>query len=209
VESSRWRERLLESTRGRLLALLQAKNRTVNQLADELQITDNAVRAHLVSLERDGLVRRVGTKAGVRRPHVSYGLSHGAEHIFPKPYGPLLATFVAIVRKRLGPRALRTSLRQLGRGIARDYSARVKGRNRAQRIDAALALLKEMGGAAEVSRDNGKVVIRGNGCPLAAVTAHYRDACLIAESLLAEVIGAPVKECCRHGPNPSCRFEIG
>jgi predicted ArsR family transcriptional regulator len=209
VESSRWRERLFESTRGRLLALLQATDRTVNQLADELQITDNAVRAHLVSLERDGLVRRVGTKAGVRRPHVSYGLSHGAEHIFPKPYGRLLATFVAIVRKRVGPRALRTSLEQLGRDIARDYSAGVKGRNRAQRINAAVALLKEMGGAAEVSRDNGKVVIRGNGCPLAAVTAHHRDACLIVKSLVAEVVGASVKECCRHGPNPSCRFEIG
>ena len=208
MENSRWRERLLESTRGRLLTLLLAGHRTVNQLAHELRITDNAVRAHLVNLERDGLVRRAGTRPGIRRPHVNYGLAQGAEHVFPRPYGRLLANFLSIARKRLGSRALRTSLRELGRSLARDFLPKAKGRTRSERINRVLTLLKKMGGTAEICQNNGKVVIRANGCPLAAVTAENPEACLIAESLLEEAIGARVKESCRHGPSPCCQFEI-
>jgi predicted ArsR family transcriptional regulator len=52
-----WRTRILKSTRGRILDLLRAKEQTVNELAAALELTDNAVRAHLLSLERDGLAR--------------------------------------------------------------------------------------------------------------------------------------------------------
>jgi predicted ArsR family transcriptional regulator len=206
--TSRWRARLLESTRGQVLSLLRAGGRTVNDIADELQITDNAVRAHLVSLERDGLVRRTGTKRGVRRPHVSYGLTPDAEQMFAAAYGTLLNNFVAVVRKRLGARGLRTVMRQVGRNIARVRLPGVKGTTRTQRIKAALALLKEMGGAATISDNNGKLFVRSHGCPLATVTAEYPEACLILEALLAEAVGARVKERCVHGLNPSCRFEI-
>jgi predicted ArsR family transcriptional regulator len=208
MSTSGWRTRLLESTRGHVLILLRTGDRTVNEIADELQITDNAVRTHLVSLERDGLVQPKGTKRGVRRPHVSYGLTPDAEHMFSSAYGAVLNNFVAVGRKRLGDRGLRAAMRQVGRRIARARLPAVKGTTRTQRIKAVLGLLKEIGGAATICDKKGKLFIRGNGCPLAAVTAEYPEACLILEALLAEGIGARVKERCVHGPNPCCRFEI-
>src|SRR6266513_2717680 len=81
MKSQRWRQRLLGSTRGQILALLRTENRTVNELAATLNLTDNAVRSHLVSLERDGLVQQHGTRAGTRKPHTAYGLSSAAEHL--------------------------------------------------------------------------------------------------------------------------------
>src|SRR5947207_14829988 len=59
-----WRERLFKSTRGKILDLLRTRERTVNELAEELRLTDNAVRAHLASLERDRLVSQAGLKIG-------------------------------------------------------------------------------------------------------------------------------------------------
>jgi predicted ArsR family transcriptional regulator len=203
-----WRERLLESTRVRVLALLRKKDRTVNELADDLRLTDNAVRAHLTSLERDGLVRRTGREKGVRRPHVTYGITAEADHIFPKAYGLLLNYFVGAAAERLGPRALRACMRQVGRRIAGEQTAKLKNQSKAQRINATLALLKEMGGAACFSVRERKHFIVGNGCPFTAVTADHPEACLIAESMLSEIIGVPVKERCIHVPTPSCRFEI-
>ena len=55
-----WNKRFLASTRGRIIALLRPSSRTVNELAEALELTDNAVRAHLTALERDGLVRQSG-----------------------------------------------------------------------------------------------------------------------------------------------------
>ncbi|HYK23701.1 MAG TPA: ArsR family transcriptional regulator [Candidatus Acidoferrum sp.] len=198
---------MLQSTRGRVLALIQTDDRTVNELVDELGLTDNAVRAHLIGLQRDGLVRPTGREAGVRRPHVVYGLTPEAEHIFPKAYGPLLNEFVTVIAQRLGPRALRASMRQVGRRIARQ-KRKSKKQSKAGRIKAALIVLKEMGGAASFSVTGGKNLIQGNGCPLSALTADHPEGCLIAESLLSEIIGAQVKERCIRGLQPSCRFEI-
>src|SRR4051794_39325987 len=101
-----FRERLLDSTRGQILTLLRSAPHTVNDLAAALNLTDNAVRVHLVSLERDGLVHRQGVQPGVRRPHVSYGLTADAEQIFPKAYGSLLNHFLETVSKRLTSREL-------------------------------------------------------------------------------------------------------
>ena len=76
-----WRERLFKSTRGRILELLRTRECTVNDLAEELRLTDNAVRAHLASLERDRLVVQSGMKPGFRKPHATYALGPEAEQL--------------------------------------------------------------------------------------------------------------------------------
>src|SRR3954470_6572716 len=75
MKPTAWRARLMESTRGKILDLLRPKEQTVNDLAAALGLTDNAVRVHLLSLERDGLIHQAGTQPGFRRPHVTYALS--------------------------------------------------------------------------------------------------------------------------------------
>ena len=209
MERTGWNKRLLASTRGRILALLRGENRTVNELAAALDLTDNAVRAHLLSLERDGLVQQHGIRPGKRKPHAAYGLSTEAEQIFPKAYGPLLAHFVTVISNRLNRRALRATMREVGRAVAADHLERWKGRGRGERIKAALDLLDDLGGSAKFEESEGKQFIHGrNGCPLAAVTASHPEACLIVESLLSKVIGVPAKKCCEYGETLRCCFEL-
>ena len=43
-------ERFFSSTRGRVVSLLRGGSRTVDELAGELELTDNAIRAHLAHL---------------------------------------------------------------------------------------------------------------------------------------------------------------
>jgi predicted ArsR family transcriptional regulator len=203
-----WRKRLMESTRGRILDTLREGARTVNQLAAALKLTDNAVRAHLLSLERDGLISQSGTQPGFRKPHAIYVLTPEAEQIFPKAYGALLDVILTVFSKKLSAAELRAALREVGRTIARQHLPLLAEKDREGRIDAALAVLKEMGGAAKFHESDGKHFIRGEGCPLSAATARHPEACLIAESLLTHIIGVRVTERCQHGPSPSCRFEI-
>ncbi len=208
MKMTEWRKRILASSRGRVLDLLRGKERTVNDLAAKLNLTDNAVRAHLTTLERDGLVRQTGTQPGVRKPHATYGLTAEAEQIFPKSYGPLLDLVLNVVAKRLGPKELRAAMREVGKRVARNHRAEIEGKSRAQRIEVALGVLKDLGGAATFEKKEGKHWIRGHGCPLALATANHPEACLIAESLLSELTGVPVKEHCARGSNPSCCFEV-
>src|SRR5690349_5871091 len=106
-----WRERLFKSTRGRILDLLRTRDRTVNELAEELRLTDNAVRAHLASLERDRLAVHSGMKPGFRKPHATYALGPEAEQLFPKAYGRLVSLFLSIFSRQIHPRNLRAGMR--------------------------------------------------------------------------------------------------
>jgi predicted ArsR family transcriptional regulator len=208
VKNIGWQERLFKSTRGKILDFLRARECTVNELAEELHLTDNAVRAHLVSLERDRLVAQSGLKPGIRRPHTAYALGPEAEHVFPKAYGRLVALLMSIFSRQVEPRRLRAGMRLAGRKVAQKYLDGLQRKTRQQRINAALGILKELGGAASFREEDGKHFIYGKGCPIAAATANHPEACLLAESLLTEIIGSPVKECCIRGPTPSCRFEV-
>ena len=203
-----WRGRLFKSTRGKILGLLRTREWTVNELAEKLRLTDNAVRAHLASLERDRLVAQSGLKPGIRKPHTTYGLGPDAEHLFPKAYGRLVSLLMSILARQVKPRNLRAGMRAAGRTVAKEHLRGLRGKTREQRIDAALDILKELGGTATFREEDGRHFIYGNGCPIAAATANHPEACLLAESLLTEIIGAPVKEHCTRGSAPSCRFEV-
>ena len=82
-----------ESTRGRVVTLLRRSGHTVEELARELGLTNNGVRAHLATLERDGIVRRSGVvrrESGGGKPAYLYELTPEAEDLFPKAYEPAL-----------------------------------------------------------------------------------------------------------------------
>ena len=210
MQRTGWNKRLLGSTRGRILGLLRIENRTVNELAAALSLTDNAVRAHLLSLERDGLVQQHGTRRGTRKPHATYDLTSDAEYIFPKAYAALLNHFLKAVSHRVTPRVLRSTMQEAGRAVAADYLPRSKARSRTERIDAALKLFNELGGSARFETREDKEFICGrNGCPLSAVSAAHPEACLIVESLLSKVIGAPAKKRCEYRETPRCCFQLG
>lgn len=60
MQRSHRNQRFFASTRGRIVTLLRHSSHTVEELAEALDLTDNAVRAHLATLERDGVVQQRG-----------------------------------------------------------------------------------------------------------------------------------------------------
>src|SRR5688572_13837080 len=88
--------RFLETTRGRVLAHLRRGPATVEELAAALDLTDNAIRAHLTTLDRDGLVRQTGVRRGpgAGKPAALYELAAEAETRFSRAYAPVLTALV-------------------------------------------------------------------------------------------------------------------
>ena len=199
--------RFLESTRGRIVTLLRRKNMTVNDLADELGLTDNAVRAHLLSLERDSLVVQRGLIKGFRKPHYVYGLSESARDLFPRPYGFLFNRLVTTLKDALTKAAVIERLREVGRSIGVENSAE-ETVDRKQKLDRALEAIESLGGAAVIVEENGGVSIRSESCPFAEAVAEHPEVCKVAESLVQEIVGEPVREECDRTAGPRCRFQV-
>jgi predicted ArsR family transcriptional regulator len=96
-------------------------------------------------------------------------------------------------------------------GVGRRLAATVMlppGSKVEARVDAAIGILAGLGGAVELENREGTLVIRGCSCPLSSAVARRPEACQVVEALLSEVIGARVRQCCRHGARPSCCFEV-
>src|SRR3954466_6997531 len=142
---SQWGERFLATTRGRIVGLLRGTPQTVNDLAAALELTDNAVRAHLTTLERDGLVRQSGTRPGFRKPHLTYELTPEAGQLFPKPYAAVLEQLLAVLGKRLGPEEAEVVLREVGHRLAAGLRGEVNGTDVRERTAQAVAVLGELG----------------------------------------------------------------
>lgn len=201
----RWDERFLASTRGRIIALLRRSEGTVNDLAAALELSDNAVRAHLASLERDGLVEQRGVRRGVGKPAYIYGLTAESSALFPKAYDRVISGVLSLLAERHGVEEVESLLEEVGRRVVADRS--LSGDMEA-RIASALTLLEEMGGLADVEERNGSWAICGYSCPFGELVPSHPEICRLAESVLTEVLGVAVRERCEKGSRPRCVFEV-
>jgi predicted ArsR family transcriptional regulator len=207
--STRWDRKFFESTRGRVVTLLRRAGFTVDELARELDLTNNGVRAHLATLERDGIVRQSGvvrSESGGGKPAYLYELTPEAEDLFPKAYEPVLHRLLDVLVERLEADELEALLRSVGRLIAEEQTVPTDGARAG--LDAAVEVLNELGGLAELEERDGGFVIRGYSCPLTGVTPDHPEVCRIAETLIAELAGVPVHERCDRAERPRCCFEI-
>jgi len=207
MEGTSFDKRFFDSTRGQIVTLLRGAPCTVEELAGKLNLTDNAVRAHLATLERDGLVRQSGLRRGPRKPHFTYVLTEAADRLFPKAYDALLNQLIAVLKTRLEPAEIEGVLREVGRALAAGAPAG-NAASLESRVQTALKVLEAIGGAAEVEKHGDKLVIVSTGCPLAAAVSVHPEVCRLAETLVAEIVKAPVAELCDRDGRPKCRFEI-
>ena len=200
-------KRFFDSTRGQIVTLLRAAPCTVEELAGKLNLTDNAVRAHLSTLERDGLVRQSGLRRGPRKPHFTYVLTEEADRLFPKAYDALLNQIITVLKTRLEPAEIEDVLREVGRALAaRSHSA--NGVSLESRVQTALKVLDGIGGTAAVEQHGDRLVIASGACPLAAAVSVHPEVCRLAETLVAEIVKVPVEEHCDRTGRPKCRFEL-
>ncbi len=203
-------ERILETTRGRVLALLRRGGMTADELAEALGLTDNAVRAHLATLERDGFVQSLGERrlGRVGKPATLYQVSPDAEPLFSKAYLPLLTSLLAALGERFTPEELHGFLADAGRRLA--VGAGPASGDLSQRVMAASDLLNRLGGVSSVEEIEGgrRYLIQSRGCPVGVAVKERPEVCEAIVTLLAELTGARVRSCCERSGRPSCCFEV-
>jgi predicted ArsR family transcriptional regulator len=198
-------ERFFSTTRGQVVSLLRGGPQTVDDLATALKLTDNAIRAHLLHLERDSLVRQGASRRSGSKPAFTFELTDEAERLFPRAYGLLLNNLLRVLSERIPDEQMAEVLREVGHRLPNPSPAPGELRDR---VEAAAALLGGLGGQAQIEEIPGGFAIQGCSCALAAAVDATPNACLMAEALLSDVIGRPVRECCDQGPPARCRFEI-
>lgn len=196
------------TTRGRILVLLCRRRHTVAELAADLGVTDNAVRAQLQRLGRDGLTRQVGSRRGTRKPHAEYEFTEKAHELFPRAYEPTLHALVDVLAERFPKKIARDLLLRAGTRLLGDHLGTLPGRTPRQRLAEMIGRLDGAAVGIEIVEQSERTVVRSCSCPIASVIVSHPELCEIFASLLAKTLGAPVRERCERGESPRCCFEI-
>lgn len=198
----------LTPARTSVLDAVRRGQHTVNALAQELNVTDNAVRLQLSALERDGLLQRRGVVHSGRagQPAAEYELTRQGEDALSKAYRPVMTALVKALSSRLDAAALRRLFADTGRRLVSttlEPSAPLTSR-----AASCVALIESLGGSASVRVSRREATIEGAGCPLAAAVREEPATCYIMESLIAQHAGVKARQRCDHGESPRCRFEL-
>lgn len=110
-------DQLPDSRRAILLALKRQGPATIAQLADQLQLTGEAIRQQLLQLQREGWIEAKVTRSVERgrtgRPATSYSLTEAGDHLFPKHYDALNVAMMDAIAEELGPDAANRVLRRI------------------------------------------------------------------------------------------------
>src|SRR5688500_7542749 len=168
---NRFQNALFESTRGRIINILRREKRTVDDIAEELGVTGNAIRSQLAAMERDGVVRKGGTRRGVTRPSRTYELTPAVEELLSRAYIPLLTQLVQQFASHESPAKFDRMMREAGRGVARELAKEFPTGPLGVRVAAASHWLNgELGAVTEVRKTDSRYIIDGRSCPLAALT---------------------------------------
>jgi len=206
------------SSRAQILSLLRRGERSVDELAAAVGVSDNAVRLHLATLERDGLVHaaRLRREGQVGKPATVYAATRDGGDAHSKAYEPVLTSLLVTLAGRLDERELGDLLRDVGRQLASSASVRARGESGARsddrdletRVAEAMRVLRAIGGDAEVEKTDTGFVIRAFACPLSRSVDACPPLCVAFEELVAGITAAKVKERCDHADRPRCTFAV-
>ncbi len=199
-------QRFFSTTRGHIVLLVRRSARTVDELAETLGLTRNAVREHLSTLERDGLVHQSGVRRGDGKPARLYALTPQAAELFPRGYAPVLRGVLDALAEHFSPEALQALLSGVGRKLVAGQLVPRDGVR--ERVFAAARVLNDLGGLAEAREVDGVFAIQVWSCPLASVVLDHPEVCRLLEAMLAEIIGASVQEGCDRREPPRCFFRV-
>ena len=193
-----------------LKLLLENKSgMTVDELAERLEITRNAVRQHVAALENHGLITQGGTRPSGGRPEQLYMLTDAGKESFPRNYSWLAQLLVESLREQDGAEGLRERLSTLGSAVARQLRGQHPGlQSRQQKVEKLSQLMGQLGYESR-NAAAGAPSIEAYNCIFHTLAVKNPEICQFDLALLSTFTDSKVdhQECMARGGN-ACRFRF-
>ena len=202
---------LLGKTQQQLLRLLNKhkKGLTITELTELLEVSRNAVKQHLTSLESSRLVEIGDLHKTAGRPIQSYVLTkEGREH-FPRKYSWFAQILLENIRQEKGSKDFRKFLNKIGTSISSNYLPDLIKLKGLKRLNKVATILSDLGYEAEVVASTDKSEISKleiSNCIYYHIAETCPEVCGFDLSLLSSLTGKEVvqQSCIASGGNVCC-----
>lgn len=173
----------LPSTKQNILqALLKHGQAAANQLAQDLDLSTQAIRRHLHELEANGLIEYHALQQGMGRPQHLYQLSSaGRDRLSPQKYSEFAVSFLDTLAETVGKEQVSLVLEKQWQRKAAEYRDRLGNGNLQQRIAKLVQLRQEEGYMAELHQvspqQSQRFVLVEHNCAISDVAESYPSIC--------------------------------
>lgn len=202
------------SPRQREILDLFLKNRaglSIDEIANTLSISRNAVQQHLSSLEKDGFIQTGELKKTAGRPVRTFILTETGLNYFPKQYAWFSELILSDLKQEMGSEAFTAYLQKLGLSLSQTLLARFEGKSTLQRIDELISIMDELGYQTSANRDTvtDELYIDACNCIYHDLAQKYDEICELDKTLISTLLNKEIEQvgCMAKGEH-ICRFKI-
>ncbi|MFD2656471.1 helix-turn-helix transcriptional regulator [Gracilibacillus thailandensis] len=202
-----------QSTKAMILELLK-KNQSlsVNGISNFLNITEMAIRKHLIKLESEKLINSRTVRQPMGRPVSYYSLTRVGENVFPKNYDLLTMEFLRDIEETIGMEAIDQLFERREERLRQKYRRRIFIEEPiAERVKALVKVQSDNGYMSEFhEEDKDQLSFSQYNCPIAAIADKYDKPCDCELNLFKSVLGTEkVKrvECIAKG-GTACKYVV-
>jgi predicted ArsR family transcriptional regulator len=206
----------VESTRDQVLRLVRGRREvTVAQLAEALDLSQQAVRRHLDSLRADGLVDVRIDRHGVGRPALIFFATERGEE--GRSYLQLLSRLLRHLEKvesvetggSSGHQLLERVFAGIAQEVAADHLAEVHGTTLEERIAEATRALEREGIVDAWRKEGGVFQVVNCECPYLRLAEMSEAPCHADQQAIELLVGAPAEQTKRIADgSPVCEYII-
>jgi DeoR family transcriptional regulator, suf operon transcriptional repressor len=178
-----------------LLALKKHQPLTARELAARFDLTPNAMRRHLETLEAAGIVRHSREVRGVGGPVHAFSLTGSGEALFPRQYATVLLETLDAIAAEHGRGGVSEFFRRKWTALAAEAAPALQLLPLTERVQLLAELWTSLGYMAEadVDDDTGLPVLRKHNCAIRAVAEQYPEVCATEAAFIADVLGVPAE----------------
>lgn len=175
----------------RAVWLLKTKgSQTVKDLSDEMDITVEGARFHLMKLEKEGLVKSESVAEGRGRPKQIWSLTGKGHDRFPDAHADLTANLIDMMRDTLGEKAVDSVIETHEKRTLARYTGQMKeSDNLEDRVSKLAEIRSREGYMAEYQKDGEGYLLVENHCPICTAAKACQGFCRSELNVFRKVLG--------------------
>ena len=184
---------------------------TVDQLADQVDISPVTVRHHLNALLAEGLLVTRTVRRKVGRPYYVYTLSESGHELFPKRYVRLSNRLLSEIKRRFSPEVAADLMRSVVQDIIDEHRDAYEAKDSFEdRLVFLIELLGAEGFVAQWEKSaKGEYRLTEYGCPYISVGENHSEICSFDTELMISVLQTDVTQhSCMLNGDSCCEFSF-
>jgi DeoR family transcriptional regulator, suf operon transcriptional repressor len=191
------------------LLLNAAVGMSIDEIAAKLEISRNAVKQHLVVLEKQQLVREAALNSTGGRPARSYALTEQGVNRFPKQYAWFCSLLIDELATGMDTQALEQMMWKLGVKLGKSLLPQFSDKQPAEKLEGLVQLMQSLGYHAEIDSVGTETGIKAVNCVYHDLAKKHPEICYFDQALIATLLDKTILQtACMAKNDCACCFKL-